>query len=42
MLFFDPNFWTPLGSSEDLFEGYSIDLNGSALDPQHIDRMEEI
>ncbi len=36
------NFLDPEDDSENLFEGYSIDLNGSTLDPQHIVRMEEI
>ena len=36
------NFLDPEDDTEDFFEGYSIDLNGSALDPQHIVRIEDI
>lgn len=36
------NFLDPEDNTEDFFEGYSIDLNGSALDPQYIVRIEEI
>lgn len=36
------NFLDPEDDTQDLFEGYSIDLNGSALDPQYIVRIEGI
>ncbi len=36
------NFLDPEDNSSDLFDGYSIDLQGKALDPKHIVRIEEI
>lgn len=36
------NFLDPEDGSGDLFDGYSIDLRGKALDPRHIIRIEEI
>ncbi|TAN41221.1 MAG: hypothetical protein EPN22_15940 [Nitrospirae bacterium] len=36
------NFIDPESDSDDLFDGYSIDLRGQALDPNHIIEIEEI
>ena len=36
------NFLDPEDDTEDFFEAYSIDLNGNALDPQYIVRIEAV